>query len=125
MTSQDIKKTTMLQALVKKLGIVTEAAKDAGISRNTHYEWLKHDPEYKQQVDDLDNITLDFVEGALHSKIKDGDTTAIIFFLKTKGKRRGYIEKQTIDLNNSMSTKPTIIIGKVENEEMDGVIGEV
>ena len=31
--------------------------------------------------------------------MKEGSTSATIFFLKTKGKKRGYIERQEIDLS--------------------------
>jgi hypothetical protein len=32
-----------------------------------------------------------------HAQIKENSTAATIFFLKTKGKKRGYIERQEID----------------------------
>ena len=80
-------KKAMIEALEKTLGIVTTAAKIAGIDRSTHYEWLKNDPEYKAAVESLDDVVLDFAESQLHKRIKDGDTTATIFYLKTKGKK--------------------------------------
>jgi len=86
-------KKDMIAALEKTLGIVTTACKIVGISRATHYEWVKTDAEYKKAVEDIDNICLDFVESQLHTRIKEGDTTSMIFYLKTKGKKRGYIEK--------------------------------
>lgn len=85
-------KKAVLEALEKTLGVVTSACKKAGIGRTQFYNWLKDDPEFKKAVDDIDDIAIDFAESQLHKQISDGNTTATIFYLKTKGKRRGYIE---------------------------------
>ena len=46
-------KKAMLKALEQSLGVVTTAAKIAGIDRTTHYEWIKTDEDYRQKVIDL------------------------------------------------------------------------
>jgi len=92
------KKEAMIKALEKTLGIVTSACTLAKVSRSQHYHWLKQDPEYKQRVTDLENIALDFAESHLHGLIKEGSAAATIFFLKTKGKRRGYVETTSIEV---------------------------
>jgi hypothetical protein len=91
MTKTDILKTSLLEALEKSLGVVTSACKIAGCSRETFYKYCKEDKE-----DDISNITLDFAESQLHRQIKKGNTTATIFYLKTKGKNRGYVERQEV-----------------------------
>jgi hypothetical protein len=93
----DSKKKLLLEALEKSLGVVSTACESAGVSRDTHYRWLKEDEKYKATVEELDNVALDFAESQLYGNIRKGDTTAIIFFLKTRGKKRGYIERQEID----------------------------
>ena len=92
------KKEAMLEALERSLGIVTTACNAVGVGRTTHYQWMKDDPEYKQAVKDIDNRTLDFAESHLHKLIKEGNPAATIFFLKTKGKARGYVERQEIEV---------------------------
>ena len=104
------KKKAMIAALEKSLGIVTDACKIVGISRDTHYEWLKVDETYKAAVESIQDITLDFAESKLHSLIKNDDTTATIFYLKTKGKKRGYIERIENDLSINQMPKVTIEI---------------
>ena len=89
-------KKAMIEALEKSLGIVTTACLSVGINRKTHYDWLKNDEEYKSQVLAIEDMTIDFAESHLHKKIKGGDTTATIFYLKTKGKKRGYIERTEV-----------------------------
>ena len=41
---------------------------------------------------------IDLAESKLMENIEDNDNTSIIFFLKTKGKKRGYIEKQEVEV---------------------------
>ena len=92
------KKQAMLKALEKTLGIVTSACILAKVSRSQHYHWMNIDPEYKTNVLDMDNVALDFAETSLHEQIKDKVPSSTIFYLKTKGKRRGYIETTSIEV---------------------------
>ena len=94
--SNTLKKKAMIEALTKTLGVVTPACKQVGIARSTFDEWVKNDPEFKAEVQDVEDISLDFSESSLFRQIKNENTTATIFHLKTKGKKRGYIERQEI-----------------------------
>jgi len=97
MTNKDINKKAMLDALEKSLGVVTSACKSVDIARETHYRWMREDADYKAAVDSIADVAIDFAESQLHKQIKEGNSTATIFFLKTKGKKRGYVERQEID----------------------------
>ena len=97
--SRHIKKESMIQALESSLGVVTTACKKVDVPRSTFYKWIKEDAEFAEQVKDITNIALDFAESHLHKQIEDDNTAATIFYLKTKGKGRGYVEKQQIEIN--------------------------
>lgn len=86
-------KKAVLEALEKSLGVVTTACKLVGVGRTQFYHWLKEDEEFAKAVKDIENIALDFAESQLHAQIKGGNTAATIFYLKTKGKNRGYVER--------------------------------
>ena len=92
-TNTDILKKQLVEALEKSLGVVTSACKAVGLHRSTFYEWYKNDEQFQKEVDSIQDIALDFAESKLHKQIEKGDTTATIFYLKTKGKKRGYIER--------------------------------
>lgn len=96
MAGKVILKKTMIAALEKSMGIVHVAVEEAGINRCTHYRWLANDPKYKASVTELEDVALDFAESKLHALIKAGNVQAIIFFLKTKGKKRGYVERSEL-----------------------------
>lgn len=96
MANTKAKKAAMLKALENRLGIVTRAAKDAGIDRGTHYDWLRNDPQYKRAVDALEDVALDFAEEQLFSQMRDGTPASTIFFLKYRGRKRGYVDRKEI-----------------------------
>lgn len=114
MSEGNIHKKAMIEALEKSLGVVTTACKQVGIARKTHYEWMKLDEEYKQAVDDISDVALDFAESQLHKQIQNGEVSSTIFYLKTKGKKRGYVEKTEVD--NKHSFPDEIIVRRVGNE---------
>lgn len=89
-------KKDLLLALEKSLGIVTTACKAVGLDRTTFYRYINEDAEFAAQVKDIESIALDFVESKFHKQIEKGDTTACIFYLKTKGKHRGYVERTEV-----------------------------
>lgn len=116
----DMKKQ-ILAALEAKYGIVTDACRSIGLSRSTFYDWLKTDSEFKAAVDEIQETAIDYVEGKLFERINgvevmtDTDDegnpvtykqppsdAAVIFYLKCKGKKRGYIEKTEIDLGGTL-----------------------
>jgi hypothetical protein len=114
----DNKKKEVLAELEKHKGIVTTACHNTGTPRSTFYNWLKEDSEFKSLVDDIQEVAIDYVESKLFEKIEgvwndtgkttdDGEPiiyktppsdTAIIFYLKTKAKKRGYIEKSQMEI---------------------------
>lgn len=123
MSTLATRKKDFLKILEKCLGVVSNAADKFGMDRSVHYKWMKADKKYKQAVDDIEMKAVDFAESKLFELIggvetdvvnafvirdKDGnekvktvshrkkaspDVAATIFYLKTKGKSRGYIEK--------------------------------
>lgn len=93
MNKTDKRKKKVLEALENSLGVVTLAVKNAGISRSTFYQWMNDDAEFKKNVEDVSEIALDFVESKLFKQIKEDNTASTIFYLKTKGKKRGYVER--------------------------------
>lgn len=96
-TNTNILKKAMFEALEKSLGVVTTAAKAVGIDRSTHYDWYNNDPEYRAAVDSISDIALDFAESQLHKQIQGGEVSSTIFYLKTKGKKRGYVERTEVE----------------------------
>ena len=111
-------KKAIIDALEKSLGVVTTACKNVGIGRTTFYEWMKDDQEFEQEVNEIQNIALDFAESQLHKQIGDGSTAATIFYLKTKGKKRGYIERQEITGADGMPNNFKVeIIDRIEDAE--------
>jgi hypothetical protein len=113
----DTIKERLLQALEQSLGIVTTACKSVMIHRSTYYEYYKNDLDFKKKVDDIQNVALDFAESQLHKQIQSGNTSATIFYLKTKGKNRGYIERQEITGADGMPTNFQIEIIKREDKD--------
>jgi hypothetical protein len=93
----DNDKKAILKALEESCGVVSTACAAIGFPRSTFYKWLNEDTEFKAAVEEIQEYAIDVAESALQKLIKNGETAAIIFYLKTKGKKRGFVEKMEQD----------------------------
>lgn len=75
------------------MGIISTACNKVGIERKTYYNWRENDLKFAMLCDEAIEHTGDFVESKLLKRISEDDTTAIIFYCKTKLKKRGYVER--------------------------------
>ncbi len=103
-------------------GILSDIAAHIGVERNTIYTWCNNDTEFKQALEDSRERFVDLAESNLRKLvaglpaietdengkkrwagwIERPSETAIIFTLKTRGKKRGYVERSEIAADVSM-----------------------
>lgn len=112
----DTNKKRFVDVLKMSRGIISTACESVSMSRQTYYNWLEADPEFKEAVDEVQESMIDFVESKLMQKINGIEIqstkgeifevppsdTAIIFYLKTKGKKRGYVEKVEVEQSGTL-----------------------
>ena len=99
----DKKKKDFIESLRNNLGHIADACEAANIGRRTYYNWVAEDKEFKEDVENVKEGLLDLAESKLLENINNNENVAIIFYLKTKGKQRGYIEKQEIEVVKPIS----------------------
>lgn len=97
----------MAKALYLGHGIISNAAKRMGCDRKTITKYMQDYPELQEWADLGREYSVDLAEDALMARIKKGDTTAILFKLRTQGKDRGYIEKREIE--QTTQTNVTVV----------------
>ena len=89
-------KEKFLEVFANNLGNVQDSCKAAGIARKTFYNWKDGDEDFAQAVEEIQEGLIDLAESKLLENIKSGKTNEILFYLRTKGKYRGYVERQEI-----------------------------
>jgi len=77
---------------------MTATAEALSVSRKQLYRWYTSSAKLKAEMDNIKESMLDFAESKLAELIAAGDKTAIIFFLKCQGKKRGYVERQETEI---------------------------
>ena len=100
----------IIKALGECQGLLTMAARRAGVSYTTINRYVHDFPSVAQAVHEAKESLLDFAEGKLFTAMKEGNMTSIIFYLKTQGKARGYIERQELTGANSAPMKVEISV---------------
>jgi tRNA(Leu) C34 or U34 (ribose-2'-O)-methylase TrmL len=96
-SSTDCRKQALLAALKTSRFVIATACESAGVGRRTFYYWMDTDADFKRAVEDTQEEATDYVESKLMQCIDAGKERSIIFYLKTKGRKRGYQERGESD----------------------------
>lgn len=94
-----INREEIVQTYKKKGCNISATCTALSICRQTFYNWRNADETLKQMLEEAEEAMIDFAESKLIEHISNGDVTSLIFFLKTKGKKRGYVEKTESDVS--------------------------
>lgn len=110
---------------------VSKACQAVGISRSTFYEWMQEEDfaalieELKEEdIDDAEE-TLRMLRKGVPKRDEDGNITgwivapqltATIFYLKTQGKSRGYVESTELDVTTKKVDGPSWFEEVLERE---------
>lgn len=86
----------IIEALQEADGYVSKAASLLGCSVMTLYNYRDRHPTVREAWQDIKERRHDFVENSLHKLIRDLNPAAVIFYLKTQCKDRGYVERQEV-----------------------------
>ena len=114
---KDISKEAFIIAYKENFGNITIACESAGVGRGQYKAWCEKDPEFRQRLAEIEpeEIMLDFGEHKLMERVAKGDTLATMFLLKTKGKRRGYIERQEVAHEGDVVKQITVNVLKASH----------
>ena len=100
----------VVEKIIGSGGIKMNICKNLGCDRATFDSYLEKRPTIKQAYEDEIESNLDKAESSLMDLIGKKDLGAICFYLKCKGKQRGYVEKQELDLNHKQPPKVELIL---------------
>lgn len=94
-------------------GFVQLAAKQLGIATSTLYKVINKNPELKEVMLLAREEMIDIAEYKLHQHIINDNLTAIMFYLRTIGRSRGYSDKLDLTVDNLNSDTVTFNIGDI------------
>jgi transposase-like protein len=104
------KQDLIIKELIQNKNNVTEACAKHNVGRTTYYEWMK-DPDFKERLNEAEDAMLDWIESQAKKRIEEGSDKLIELYLKTRGKKRGFVEDKNIDINHTFF--------KIEHEPED------
>lgn len=109
------------EALRQSGGVLTAASEMLKVSRTTLYSYIDG-CKYLQAVrKEVDEVTLDIAEGQLIKLVTKGDREAIKYFLRCKGKARGW--RETVEVTGANGGPIDVRdVSKLSNEQLEAIV---
>ena len=113
----DLQAELFMRSLEKNMWIIAKACEETKFSRQFHYYNMKTNPMYRARFENLVNRCIDYVETALYKKIKEWDTTAIIFYLRNMWGRRWWNDASK-EIAKETAPRITVAFRPKENNQL-------
>ena len=84
------------QALIRNQGLFSYAANEIDCNRTTISRRIDRSEYLQGVLKDITETTCDLAENGLNKALCDGEAYAICFYLKTKGRNRGFVQRQEV-----------------------------
>jgi hypothetical protein len=94
---QRAQKEEFLKRLSENYGIISISAQEAGVSSRSIERWRKADPDFNDACIEQLKVQRGLVEGKLLQKIDEGDTVAIRFYLRCKGRSADMVPETWVE----------------------------
>lgn len=126
-------KNLMLEAMLKCKCNISAACREVGISRQTHHNWLKGDPDYEQAINDLDDEMVHNMESLFYKwAIEKKSLRATQWFLERRDRKR-YGRNERIELtgadggpiSSEGSLSITSLRDQIPDESLLAALGDV
>lgn len=109
----------IVDALKKTEGNISAAARALGASRATIHKRINEVEKVKEEYESVNEANLDLAENELIDLVKDKKHKdhfgALKFYLRTKGRDRGFGDKSELDLN--VNKLPSLQVQVVKPDE--------
>ena len=94
-----LNKKKVKKAITGSGGVLSVLAEKCDVSRSAITQFLqkKRNQDVKELIEQEKERIIDLAENKLHGLINKEDFQAIKYFLNTKGKSRGYVERQEME----------------------------
>lgn len=112
---KDISVEELVPLLEKNKGNVAAVARRFGVSRGTILNRVNESPTLQKALADARESMLDNAESVLYKKVLEGSTPELLFFLKTQGRSRGYVER--LEQEHSGETVLKVVYGDDKSDD--------
>jgi hypothetical protein len=102
-------KRMVKDALEKMRGNVALTAQSLGVSRQTVYSYMTRYPDLKDIRADAVEFITDVAEGHLETMVLQKDQRAIEFWLRYRGKARGYTLSNDVKMETSLQLPADVL----------------